>query len=88
MPDYRRQTCRGCGGHSSEVGPISWGGLCLDCGKANVKTAIDEMAAHSGPTFARWRAGVILAAGGSLPEKLSARLDAERGSGNTPPADA
>ena len=33
MSDARRKRCTCCGGHTSEVGPISWRGNCRACGE-------------------------------------------------------
>ena len=58
MPDKRRRNCGRCGGHDSEVGPISWRGKCLQCGLEAEREAIIQLAYHDGPVFQKWRVGM------------------------------
>jgi hypothetical protein len=59
VSDFRRAFCvpkrGGCGKHVTEVGPISWGGLCTACGKRKFHANADGLRAHSGPEFEKWR---------------------------------
>jgi hypothetical protein len=58
MPDRRRATCRVCGRHRKQVGPISWGGYCGDCGRELMLDNIDAMHAKSGVPWQRYRFGL------------------------------
>lgn len=79
MPDLRRAHCirkrGGCGRHFSEVGPISWGGLCGDCGPRKFIENADGLHTHSGPALERWRRGMAACAGGVLVDDLEALID-------------
>lgn len=56
LPDLRRKTCKGgCGRTTDEVGPLSWEGLCPDCGDARRVANIRDLMDHSGPWFDHWR---------------------------------
>lgn len=74
MPDFRRANCRNCDGHRSEVGSISWSGLCVPCGTAiEIENVLGLMEKNNPKVTNRWRVGMILCAGGSLPETLQPR---------------
>ena len=70
VPDFRRQVCRpnrgGCGKHASEVGPISWNGLCLACSTAHVAENVIGLANHQGAPLRRWRLGMAASIGAVL----------------------
>ncbi len=70
MPDHRFAICRHCGGHRDEVGPLSWNRYCGICGPMLSVEASAQMKYRSGPRFNNWRRGMILSAGGILPERL------------------
>lgn len=40
--------------------------LCTDCGQRELESNIRQMEARSGPNFAKWRDGMIRAAGGQF----------------------
>lgn len=71
MPDLRRANCKDCGKHRDEVGPISWGGLCIDCSVGNVTANITDLATHSGDGFDRWRRGMAACVGATLAPSTS-----------------
>lgn len=77
MPDPTRRTCQACGGHDSQVGPISWSGKCLTCAKTavfeNVEGLMDPGSPAAATAWPRWRVGMIRAAGGIVPERLLER---------------
>lgn len=70
VPDYRRTFCKtqrgGCGKHAAEVGPISWRGLCRQCGMIRANRMYDDLTAHSGPGFELWREGMAASVGAVL----------------------
>jgi hypothetical protein len=68
MSSSTRRNCTLCGGHDSEVGPISWRGKCHNCGKERLTTAITELAEHRGPTFAYWRTRIAASVGATIPD--------------------
>jgi hypothetical protein len=68
MPDRRRRNCMICRRHESEVGPISWRGMCHGCGKQRQDDAITELAEHRGPTFAYWRTRIAASVGATIPD--------------------
>jgi len=70
MPDGRRVTCRHCGRHAREVGPISWRGKCGDCGTLLATLAMDDLHYHQGPIFKRWRQRSAAALGAVLLDDL------------------
>lgn len=63
MPDARRRTCRLCGKHDSEVGPITWGGYCIEHGLQIKHENALQLHAHNGPAFKHWRQRTIAALG-------------------------
>lgn len=79
MPDFRRARCvpkrGGCGRHASEVGLISWGGLCGDCARAKFLSHVDTMHGKSGPELLHWRRAVAASVGGVLVDDLEALVD-------------
>jgi hypothetical protein len=70
MGDSTRASCRACGRHRDDVGPISWGGYCGDCGVAIRDKANDDLHYHRGPVFAKWRARMAACVGGVLLDDL------------------
>ena len=65
--------CRVCGGHTSEVGPLSSRGLCALDSHTRLQENIEGMATMTGHVRDRWARGMILSAGGILPERLQVR---------------
>lgn len=49
-----RVTCRSCGRHLDECGPLSARGKCEDCGVAGVEAAVTAMFAGQGPIYDKW----------------------------------
>jgi len=70
MPSNRPTWCRVCGKHETEAGQISWRGKCLDCANTRQTENIEGLASMSGHVRDRWARGMILSAGGLLPERL------------------
>jgi len=70
MPDRRRASCHNCNRHRDECGPISWRGHCIECADALLAENIRGLATMSGHVRDRWAVGMILSAGGLLPERL------------------
>lgn len=66
MPDYRRRNCKDCHGHMTEVGPISWGGLCGVCGPKRSTENADGLHYKRGPELQRWRRGMAACVGAVL----------------------
>lgn len=66
MPDSRRRTCRACGRHVDEVGPLSWTGLCPDDSVDILVDNVGQMMARSGPNFDRWRHAMAASVGGVI----------------------
>jgi len=73
MPDLRRRTCQECKRSSDEVGSISWAGHCLPCATRLQRENIEGLASMTGHVRDRWARGMILSAGGILPERLQVR---------------
>lgn len=73
MPDLRRKKCRECHRYSDVAGPISWSGHCLECAEALLTENIEGLAAMTGHVRDRWARGMILSAGGILPDRLQVR---------------
>ena len=71
MADPRRKTCRLCGKHASEVGPITWGGYCIEHGLAVKESNARQLHAHNGPAFKHWRERTIAALGAVPSEKVA-----------------
>lgn len=65
--------CKRCDRHFDAPGSLSWTRLCIVCSDEVLRENIEGLAAKSGPPFRRWRAGMILCAGGLLPEQLQTR---------------
>lgn len=57
MPDGRRRSCRICRAHDSEVGPISWSGLCPACAVERLVTNMDSIHEGHGYAYERRRYG-------------------------------
>lgn len=70
MPDLRRRNCRRCGEHDSKVGPITWGGYCIDCGIAVERENVMQMVSRSGPNWSKWRRAMAACVGGVLAEDV------------------
>lgn len=64
-----RSTCRVCGRHKREVGPISHGGYCGEHGKAVFLENVDGLHYHQGPWFQHWRLRSLAALGVTLDER-------------------
>lgn len=50
----RRLSCKSCGGHLDQVGPLSARGKCEACGVAGVEQAVTAMFTGSGPLYDKW----------------------------------
>lgn len=66
MPDFRRANCRvekgGCGKNATEVGPLSWTGLCGACGEKKHVSQLDALHYRRGPEFDHWARRSFMAA--------------------------
>ena len=69
--DYK--TCKACGKHASEVGPLSHTRLCGPCGIDRETRNIVELAEHNGPYFQYWRARIAASVGAVLLDDLNAK---------------
>lgn len=57
---YRpRASCKRCGKPRSAVGHLSRRGNCLECGLAEQASNQQELAAHAGPAWERWREAMV-----------------------------
>jgi hypothetical protein len=63
--------CRECGTTREQAGRISQTGKCEDCGRAALNDAHEQLRAHSGDTFERWRRGMALCVGAVAPASPS-----------------
>ena len=72
MPDSTRVTCKICGRHSRDAGPISWKGYCGTCGPEKAHKAAADMHHHHGEFFERWRRSMVACVGGRLVEEVGA----------------
>lgn len=66
MARNTRATCRVCGKHAREVGPISWAGYCSVHGPQVRDQANDDMHYHRGPYFDHWRRRMAASVGAVL----------------------
>lgn len=64
-----RSTCRVCGRHKREVGPITHAGYCAEHGKQVYLANLDGLHDHEGPWFQHWRARVAASVGATLDER-------------------
>lgn len=62
--------CKRCGRHRDECGPLSARYRCADCGDGEMLRNADELRAHTGPRFLRWRRGVAAGVGAVLLDDL------------------
>lgn len=62
MPRLAFKTCKSCGRHTTEVGPLSWTRLCGDCGPARHVANNDQIHEQSGPFYDHWRRRSYMAA--------------------------
>ena len=63
-------TCRKCGRHRDECGDLSNTRLCDECGRELLLENIDGLKFKRGAPLTKWRRGMILSAGGVLPDNL------------------
>ncbi len=70
MPRADYKTCKACGRHANEVGPLSWTRLCAECGAARLHANIDGIHEHDGPAFLRWRRSIAASVGAVLVDDL------------------
>ena len=70
MPSDRRVTCKVCGRHTSECGPISWRGKCGFCAERLQAENIAGMGLKTGYPFRRWRHAMAASVGGVLLDEL------------------
>lgn len=67
MPRDDYKTCKECGRHADEVGPLSWARLCGDCGVGRLTENIIGLHTMTNPARDRWRRGML---GSVFPELL------------------
>lgn len=65
-----RANCKDCGGHRSEVGEMSYRGLCPECGIRREREALTQLSEHRGPIFEHWRRQSVAAFGAVFPDDL------------------
>lgn len=70
MPRDDYKTCRVCGRHASECGPLSHTRLCADDAQRLLAENVIGLAEHQGEPLLRWRLGMIRCAGGLIPQDL------------------
>jgi len=70
--------CLVCGEPPEVCGPLSTRGLCVADAKARMHANNDQLKAHRGPFFERWRVRGIASYGGIVPA-----LDSPSGDGQT-----
>ena len=63
MPRESYKTCKACGQHTRDVGPISHTQLCGPCGIERETRNIVQLAEHNGPYFQYWRARIAASVG-------------------------
>jgi len=66
VPKRSYATCRICGRHRSEVGLLSHGRLCGDCGPILKDANNDQLHEKRGPAFALWRRRMAASVGAVL----------------------
>lgn len=71
MPDYRRRTCRRCGKRDTEVGAISWRGLCVGCATTAVAENVIGLHTKTGVPLRRWRRGMAASVGAVLLDDIA-----------------
>lgn len=73
MPWRGRQAkiCRSCGGHVSQVGPLSARYKCQLCGIGRMAVNATQLHEHSGPSFERWRRALAASVGGVLLDEIA-----------------
>lgn len=72
MPRSDRVTCKNCGRHRDECGPISHGGYCGTCGPLKFAEWNDGLHFHTGPALLAWRRSVAASIGAVLLDDLEA----------------
>ena len=65
--------CRHCGRHRDECGPLSRHRMCGECALERQAENIVGLATMTGHVRDRWARGMILSAGGLLPDRLQTR---------------
>ena len=66
LPRADYTTCKECGRHTDEVGPLSHVRLCAGCGVRLARQAALDLSEHRGHYFKRWRAGMAASVGAVL----------------------
>lgn len=66
MGDVRRAKCQRCKRSVSEVGEVSWTGLCVHCSTEAIVSNVGQMIERRGPNFIRWRRAMAACVGGVL----------------------
>jgi hypothetical protein len=66
MPKLTYKTCRECGRHTDEAGPLSHTRLCEVCSYNLLTENVIGLATRSGPALARWRRGMAASVGAVL----------------------
>lgn len=74
MADRRRARCKNCGKRREDVGLISWGGYCGECGKELLIANVDGLHYHRADVLLRWRRGIAASVGAILVDDV---LDSE-----------
>lgn len=66
MPRLDYKTCKDCGRHSEECGPLSHQRFCTECWERRLRENVFALHEHRGPAFHRWRGAIAASVGGVL----------------------
>ena len=66
MPRLDYKWCRACGGHTSNVGPLSHTRLCQGCAISHVQENVVGLAQKRKLALTRWRRGMAASIGAVL----------------------
>lgn len=62
MPRADYKTCKACGKHVNECGPLSWTRLCEVCALTRVEANNDQISAQAGPYYEHQQRRIIMRA--------------------------
>jgi len=73
MPRADYKTCKDCGRHVAQCGPLSHTRLCRPCWERREEENYDALTTRSGPYFHHWRTRIAASVGGVLLDDLHER---------------